>query len=278
MVNYIKLNEEQLKHLQSDILLLLVELDRICKEHDIKYYLAYGTLIGAVRHKGFVPWDDDIDVQMLRNDYEKFCDLCKKELNTERFFLQTQETDIFYNWVYGKLRLKDTSYIRAGQEHIKQEDGIFLDILPLDNISNSKLKITIINLVCKICRKILWSQVGKKNANKLYLKLIYKLLSYVPRNIVIMLFEKFAKWDKEKETSLLASHNTFKQTYKSEWYRERVEVNFEGKTFFAPKGYTEILTLVYGDFMKIPPEDQREGHCSASYIKFKDGTEILLNE
>lgn len=235
MIDYIKLNDKQLKHLQDELLILLVELDRICNKHNIKYYLAYGTLLGAVRHKGFIPWDDDIDVQMLREDYERFCDVCNKELDKEIFFLQTQETDEFYNWVYGKLRLNKTSYIRAGQEHIQQKDGIFLDILPLDKISNNKYKIAIINFVCKICRKILWSQVGKRNSGNASLRYLYKLLSYIPRNLVTRIFEKTAKWDKEKETSLIASHNTFKQIYRSKFYEERILVDFEGMKFLHRK-------------------------------------------
>ena len=90
-------------HVQID---MLVEFDRICYLHNIEYCLACGTLLGAIRHNGFIPWDDDIDIWMFRNDYERFCKICTKELN-EQFFLQNQDTDPFYNSAYGKIRKKE---------------------------------------------------------------------------------------------------------------------------------------------------------------------------
>ncbi|WP_077619686.1 LicD family protein [Bacillus sinesaloumensis] len=277
-IDYIKLNEEQLKKLHADLLILLLEVDRICKRYDIQYFLSYGTLIGAIRHNGFIPWDDDIDIQMLRKDYEKFTEVCKSELDTSRFFWQSQKTDINYNWVYGKLRLKNTSYIRAGQEHIKQNDGIFLDILPLDNITSNKFKQALLVFICKVCRKILWSQVGKKNARSLFGKVLYKVLSFIPRKVPILIFEYFAKFDNKKESSFLVSHNTFGQIYKQEWYSKAIWVQYEGHAFRAPIGYDEILSMVYGDYMTLPAVEKRHGHCYASSIKFLDGQKLSLNK
>lgn len=275
-VDYIKLNDAQLKQLQQEMLPLLQEVHRICEKHNISYFLSDGTLLGAIRHKGFIPWDDDIDIQMFREEYERFCKICESELDTTKFYFQNQETDKNYNWVYGKLRLNNTSYVRAGQEHIKQKDGIFLDIFPIDKITDRKSKQRFSLFMCKICRKILWAQVGRKSIRHGYSKLLYTLLSYIPRKLTITIFEFFAKLDNKKDTSLLVSHNLSAQVFKREWYMETIKVEFEGLSFHAPKRYDEILSYVYGEYMKLPPIDKRQGHCYASYIKFLDGSELKL--
>ena len=112
------LSPEDLRTLQLLELEMLVEVDRICRKYGIEYSLDGGTLLGAVRHKGFIPWDDDADVIFTRHEYVRFCRACKKELDTERFFLQDYRTDPNYRWGYAKLRRKGTEFVRLGQEHM----------------------------------------------------------------------------------------------------------------------------------------------------------------
>ena len=100
---------------------MLKEVDRICRKNNIKYSLDSGTLIGAIRHNGFVPWDDDGDVVMLRSEYEKFAEACKKDLNTKRFFLQDFDTDPEYRWGYAKLRYNNTLLLKKGQDFIEKK-------------------------------------------------------------------------------------------------------------------------------------------------------------
>lgn len=273
---YIKLNETQLKKLHGELLQLLVEVDRICKKNNIPYFLSHGTLLGAIRHKGFIPWDDDVDIQMLRSDYERFFNICKNDLNKSKFLLQNQKLDKHYNWVYGKLRLKNTSYIRSGQEHLKQEDGIFLDIFPLDSISLNKYRQKIDINICKICRKILWAQVGKKSSDFVR-KTLFKTLSFIPRKFTIFVFNLFSISGNKRLTPLLVCHNLSGHIFRQEWYSETIFVEFEGHKFPVPKEYDNVLTSVYGDYRKLPPEEKRLGHCYASYIRFLDGSELFLD-
>lgn len=276
-IDYIELNNEQLGKLQNEMLSLLIEVDRICKKYDIKYFLSYGTLIGAIRHKGFIPWDDDIDIEMLREDYERFCKACERELINSPFFLQNQHTDKNYNWVFGKLKLHNTSFVRSGQEHLKQKDGIYIDIFPLDAISPIKFKQRISMFICKLCRKILWAPVGKRIAGNIFLKSIYSALSLLPRILIMQVFDFFAKSDYKKNTQFLASHNYMSgYIFNREWYDETISVEFEGHTFCAPKKYDDILTSIYGEYMKMPPLEKQKGHSYASYIKFSDGQELKL--
>ncbi len=280
---YIKLNEDDLKRLHQDLLTILLELDRICKKYNIRYFLSGGTLLGAIRHKGFIPWDDDIDIEMMRHDYDKFCKICESELNEKKFFLQTQKNDKNYNWVYGKLRLKGTEYIRVGQEHLKQKTGIFIDIFPIDNTINKKVSQYIINTGCETCRSILWSNVGVKTSKRFLEKIKYMILSKIPRKIAINVFEYLAKLYNNIDTKYKVFYNLKLKNrkcyiYQSKWYEDQLNVEFEKYKFPIPIGYKHILQMYYGDYMKLPEKDKRKGNCDASYIKFSDGHEVRLNK
>ena len=96
----VEMSNDELRRLQLNLLEMLIEIDRICRRHSIKYSLDGGTLLGAVRHGGFIPWDDDIDVIMRREEYQKFYKACRKDLDNSRCFLQASRTDRYYRWVY----------------------------------------------------------------------------------------------------------------------------------------------------------------------------------
>lgn len=132
--NGIVMPREDLRQMQVILLELLLEVDRICRKREIKYMLSSGTLLGAVRHKGFIPWDDDLDVTMLRSEYDRFCEACEEDLDRSRFFLQTHKNTPGYRWGYAKLRRVGTEYVRAGQEHMDYPTGVFIDIFPRDNV------------------------------------------------------------------------------------------------------------------------------------------------
>jgi len=266
----------QLKKLQAELLDLLIEFDRICNKYDIPYFLYGGTLLGAIRHKGFIPWDDDIDVAMFRDDYNKFKSIVEIELDKDKYFFQNQETDKFYNWVFARLRKNNTVYKREGQEHLKYHDGIFIDIFPLDDISENKFKQNLTLYMCKLCKKALWAPVGIKYGKNIIHRNVFKLLNLIPRSRIISIYEYFAiKFNKQK-TGLIASHNAFSIVLKKEWYESSKKVEFEGLKFNAPAQYHEFLKARYGDYMKLPPKEDRVGHHYVSYIKFSDGEELKV--
>lgn len=124
----LKLTPKELRAVQMIMLEMLIEVDRICRKCGIHYSLGCGTLLGAVREGGFIPWDDDADVIMLRDEYERFCKVCGSELDTERFFLQTWDTDPEYRIGFAKMRRNGTVYVRAGQERMRYRGGVFSSI------------------------------------------------------------------------------------------------------------------------------------------------------
>ena len=134
-----ELSGEELRKLQLVEYELICEVDRICKKNNIQYTLYAGTLLGAVRHQGFIPWDDDADIAFLPEEYEKFFEACKRDLNTEKFFLQDYRTDEYYRWGYAKLRRNNSAFIREGQEHMKYHNGICIDLFSLYSVPDNRL-------------------------------------------------------------------------------------------------------------------------------------------
>lgn len=279
-MNTIKyLTSEEFRKMQLLQLDMIVELDKVCRRHDIKYTISCGTLLGAVRHKGYIPWDDDADITMLREDYERFKKVAN-EMNPEICFFQDHTTDPEYLWAYGKLRRVNTVFVRVGQEHIKCKTGVSIDVLPLDDAPLSILGQMLQDFDCYFLRKILWSKVAIKNSQGIEL-FIYKILncfsvefvykslkkytersSNTSRNRVrILLFPAFGK--------LYLTH-PLQERYSMPkiWFLERAEYEFEGKKFYGIKDYDAFLKYLYGDYMTLPPIEKREPHAPVSEYKF----------
>ena len=133
------MENEQLRTLQLYQLDVLKEVDRICQKHHIKYYISWGSLLGAIRHKGFIPWDDDIDISLFWDDYVKFMEVCQEELG-ERFFLQNTETDSGYFRPWAKVRINDTTSMDKELDFVKMHWGICIDVFPIISIPTKKSK------------------------------------------------------------------------------------------------------------------------------------------
>lgn len=270
----IEITPEILKELQDIQLECLIELDSICRKHKIRYSLDGGTLLGAVRHKGFIPWDDDIDLIMLRKDYEKFYKICKKELDSYRFFLQEHRTDPNYCVGYPRIRRKNTVYRRAGHEHMKYHGGVFIDIFVLDNVPDNKILRKIHRFACFCNRKILWAKTGKKLAPTAFLRAWYSLVSLIPAEFAFASNSFIAFLCDLKKTELVR-HNTHPYPnpdvcgygIPARLMKSLTLLEFEGRKFPAVKNYDEYLTMLYGDYMKLPPKEKQKPSIHLSEFK-----------
>ncbi len=260
----IELDQNTLRRLQMTELELLEEVDRICKKCDIHYNIIAGTLLGAVRHGGFIPWDDDADVALLRPEYEKFCKACETELDTDRFYFQDHRNTPGYRWGYGKLRRKETLFLREHQEHMPYEQGVFIDVFPLDYVPDSHVMRSICNFKCFLYRKFFWSEVGRIADKSAFKKKLYGIMSRVPESRLKKSFNRYIEKRNKKKTDwvrILTFPTPNKEYgYRTRWYEESADIDFEGVTFQGIKDYDGYLSFKFGDYMELPPEDKRKVH------------------
>lgn len=264
--------QKSLRKIQLVELEMLAELDRICRENNINYIIDAGTLLGAVRHGGFIPWDDDVDVRMLRKDYDKFCSVCKTELN-QKYFLQNHKTDPEYRWGYARILKNGTVFERVNHQEIKSRNGIFIDIFPNDILPESKFGYDLCTGLSWLCRKLLYSQVGKKHAKGTWNKVGFTFLNFFPKSwghygydLLIMLFShtksrkvRCLGWGSPEETI----------GFQREWLEDTCDIQFEGITVKAPVKTHEFLVHSFGeDYMTPPPPSERKPKHPAKYIKF----------
>lgn len=271
---------EEFRRLQLTQLPMIKELDRVCRKHDIHYIIAFGTMLGAFRHKGYIPWDDDADIAMLREDYEKFRSVAH-ELDPSICFFQDHYNDPEYLWEYAKLRRTNTVFIRAGQEHMRGKTGVFIDIFPMDDVPDSMQGRILQDIDCYCLRKILWARAARVNS-KGFWKVWFSILSLIPVNYVYKRVEQYASRSSnhsKKNVRILLfpavgrigrKDNPFPKQFgiPKKWFLSRAEYDFEGEKFFGPRDYNGYLTYTYGDYMKLPPEDKREPHAPVSEYKF----------
>lgn len=273
MENEIALRQE-VRKVQLNI---LTKLDEVCKKYNLRYYLAFGTCLGALRHKGFIPWDDDIDVLMPFADAKRLIDL-QAEFGT-RYFVQSRETDWDYRSISMRIRDCETTCIEGDEVGLKTCKGIYVDIYPYYECSPDKpgqiihilqshlLKVLVNNrapinhgkLLANVSRLILGmysSDKRKRKIEQLQKKLVdvrgAEILDYFGQDITLL-------------TAI---------SYPKEWFAEPKELEFEGKLFYGPTEPEKYLKKRYGDYMKLPPiEDQVVHHTYVVIDPFRSYTE-----
>ncbi|EKQ55551.1 MULTISPECIES: LicD family protein [unclassified Clostridium] len=268
---YDKENYEELslRDAQLSMLSILKDIHVLCEKHNIKYFLDAGTLLGAVRHKGFIPWDDDMDIGMLREDYKKFLEVAKKEL-PDHLFLQTFETDKYYNVfpVPCKVRLNDTILMEKDTiDNYNMHNGIYIDIFPYDNLPKKKwvynLQRTLSFNVLKSFKRIANPPDKLNYKNKLtfsFYKIITKIFTTKNR---LKFFNYLIKWNNPNSEYMGYGVDTYwsEYVYKKSDYFDLAKLEFEGEYFYAPKNYDAILAQLYGDYMTMPKEEDRVWHA-----------------
>lgn len=262
-----KISIEEAKKIQLEI---LTYINSFCKKNNIKYFINYGTLLGAVRHEGFIPWDDDIDISMPRKDYIKFIELFKH--NNSKYKLLSLETNEKYYNNFIKIFDSSTKII-DNRNYKTYESGIFIDIFPMDTFNN----IQVINKCYNLESFKLLSFSKRKNIN-------YqdsKIKDFI-RNIFWLLLKpvspRFFAKKIEKSIKQYYSHNgqyiafipsklKEKEVFKADLFKDFIELPFENLLLPAPKEYHKILIQYYGDYLKLPPKEQQFNvHEYTAYI------------
>ncbi|MFI3175843.1 MAG: LicD family protein [Bacillota bacterium] len=266
----VHITEPDLKKLQGIQLELLQEVDRVCKQNNIKYCIIAGTLLGAVRHGGYIPWDDDADVAMLREEYDKFVLACQRDLNHDLAYFQDIDTTDGYRWGYGKIRRKNTTFLRLGQEHLTFEQGVFIDIFPLDYVPEKKIPRYFHNLHCTLVRKWMWSEVGRYTEKNPIKRMAYQLMARTPKTEVQRKYNALKEKSNRVPTSRVRiltfpTPNNGQYCYFKKWYTDLAEIVFEGVSFPAAKDFDEYLSFKFGDYMMLPPESERKVHPVSAY-------------
>ncbi len=273
----VRIGQDTLRQIQMVQLEMLVEVDRICKKCGIRYNIIAGTLLGAVRHGGYIPWDDDADVAFLRPEYEKFRQAVKTELDTSRFYFQDNRRTKGYRWGYGKLRRKNTLFLREYQEHMPYRQGIFIDLFPLDGVPDHYILRCIKNFECFCVRKILWSKVGQVAEKNVWKRQWYKLLATIPEKRIWNYYHRMVCRANKKRTRMvrILMFPTPNRTYGYDrgWYENSSDILFEGNVFQGITDYDGYLRFKFGEYMELPPIEKRKVHPVSAIRLLKDGKE-----
>ena len=263
-------SQEEIQSILSEIhalqkieLEILLDVDRFCRENKITYFLGEGTLLGAIRHHGFIPWDDDVDIIMKREDYERFLELAPSGLGG-KYEVQHATTVPNYWSPFIKVRLIETNqkYRQAHIAHLTDHNGPYIDVFPMEYVPKAKsFGQTVQSLKIRFLRGILSLKLKLRPPIGAKQKLMYFLSRfYTVPGIHRRLDRTFRKYGPEKRPylSTLASYHDLKcQTVPAAVYDEALHVDFEGYQLPVPKGYQTLLTTIYGDYMTPPPADQR---------------------
>ena len=252
-----RLSIEEAKQIELDILAFI---DSFCKQHGIDYFINYGTLIGAIRHKGFIPWDDDIDLSMTRENYERFIQLFHLEQSKYKI-LALETNDRYYN---NFIKVIDSTTKIVDTRNTKTYDsGIFIDIFPMDSFNDLKVidvcyKLESFKLLSFSKHKnIVYGDSKLKDLIRTFFWLLVRPIS--PRFFANQIEKQIKKYRVEegKHVAFIPSKAKEKEVFPSDLFNELIEIPFENLLLPAPKQFDAVLKQYYGDYMTLPPKEKQ---------------------
>ncbi|MBQ9657922.1 MAG: LicD family protein [Clostridia bacterium] len=248
---------DELKKIELEI---MKKIHDFCVEKDITYFLAYGTLIGAIRHKGFIPWDDDIDILMKREDYNKFLREFPKWCVDKKLAIANPYTKPYYGRPMTKVFDTRTYLI---EPDFRDDDpyGVFVDVWVLDGVPEEKKRKSFLNKV-KRYKRLLFASCYKLNKKLGILKNVAIFFAKIlnPKKIVIQFDQIASENPFDCSDQVICCMGIGPVTFNREDFSDKILVDFEDARFFAPIGYDRILRASYGDYKELPPEKDRQPH------------------
>ena len=283
---YKKYNDSDLNKLKKDMIFVIESLDALCKKYDINYFAIGGTMLGAVRHNGFIPWDDDVDLGMLLEDYEKFLAIPSDEFKDFGLYAPEKNPGGYFSMVT-KYYYKDSRFtIKLAKESGIDNMGIFVEIFPFFDLpeNNSKIDLMyrrmelykamystlVVNKVVVYDKGV--KAVIKKVVKKLLLAMLH-IFRWTPEKVA-RCYTDTARRYTDKDAKYVASFSDVFNIQQKKIFKALDRVAFEDITMPIPKDYDLYLKRIYGDdYMTPPPEDKRWNQA-AEYIRYIDGTEM----
>jgi len=266
------ISAEEVKIIQKSI---LRQIHDFCSKHQLRYYLAFGTLLGAIRHKGYIPWDDDIDLMMPRPDYLKFIELFEASDNGPLDVVSIQNNPKYFAHFAKIIDTRTVMHQEYGQVE-KVEIGVYVDIFPMDGLPDDEGETRKLFAQTKrwsAAYKLSIREFSAKSSNPI--KWVLKTLISIPFRIVgshffITKLEATGMTNSYDECSSVAcvtSSDSLSESIERRFLEECILVEFEGEMYPAPSECDTYLTNIYGDYMKPPPKDQRQKHYYTVYWK-----------
>ena len=236
---------------------ILDAVDAICKRNNISYFLSGGTLLGAIRHKGFIPWDDDIDLWMTRKNFKKFKKVIKTQL-PEEFFPEDYFSQKQCPLSILKIEKRGTRFVEGVFAHVPLSHCIYIDIFPLDKVWMPVYKLqTAILIKLQAVRDYKIRGVGKNDGNKLK-DILYSAMPLTVCRALTEFFMRCLNFLPLKQYNQLAHRGRHWPIFREDSIEDLIDVEFEGKQYPAPREYDQILKDCYGDYMKLPPIEKQE--------------------
>lgn len=261
------MNNDILRKLQVTEFEILKEAVKICKKYNLKYYLIGGTLLGAVRHSGFIPWDDDLDIGLPREDYNRFLTLCEKELPSP-YHIHSINTDANYYLRFSKIKKRGTVFAEHAIRNVKTQNEVFIDIFPLDFSDKKdtmfrKYKVLLLHFLS-------WMQITKAKVDRPgFIKQILRIILYpfykpISMEVYDKLCTSLMTADNHKVHNFIinyaSNYNYKKQTMPIKIYEPYSKISFENELFCVPGQYIKYLENLFGNWKELPPIEKRRTH------------------
>lgn len=266
MMNY---KPEELKRLQEVELDILIEIIRVCNENKITYFTVGGTTLGAIRHNGFIPWDDDIDIGMMRDDYERFLRIAPEKLR-EGYTLQSFYTEPSMPTYFAKVRKDGTLFVEEYAKDIDMHQGIYVDIMPYDKIPEddrkrkkyrARIKLWNQLYIAKTIKTTSVPHAKNKTIKNTFRRLIHYIVSPISKKQWYEKLDQEMRKYNNTDSGLVSSRGLSIFECKIKDILPPVQHSFSGITVMIPNNYDKVLRVQYGDYMKLPPENKRYSHA-----------------
>lgn len=252
-------NYEELRKLQLTQVEILKDIDEFCAENDIPYSIAFGTVLGAVRHGGFIPWDDDVDICMLREDYNRFISLWK---DNDKYLLQNHSTNPDFTQTFTKIRKRNTAFVQDTDIGKDFHKGIFVDVFPFDRVAEGKIKRKV-----QIINSVLYALYSRgytpKNNGSLMRFCSSVILKLKPKSKYDAAAQKhlkrLSKYNDNKNLKIysVSTFGNMKKEYDSDLFDNLSRIKYENISVSVFNKYDQFLSYFYGDYMKLPPVSER---------------------